>query len=437
MGRWQGRRGVIGAILALLALSGPVAAGEPALLAPAPGVTTGADGPDSETATAGLATCRALNRRPVNLPGNIMPEIALEGESDQPWRPRHGLIRFWVRGWPRALAQSPPTLCFRWTPDTTGGDIRDPATYKWVKSPVRPRIVRSDAEGILLEANVANLPLAPPRKAYFKELIALVANTPAADRPGYGLYTALNLVPIAHMVVTLGDNGQDANPNNDLFYRAEFDIGVTSVQASTAVSLIMGVLFLVALSRVRLRRNPGLTTVNVFLRLIATPTGRASLSQLQILVWSFVIGCGTVYVMCLTGDLINITTGTLILLGISGSTSLSTELRNRQTSQAAPEAAVAPDERPLPAWADIITNQEGTELDASRVQMLFFTLIAALFVAIKIATSYTIPEIPDGFLALMGISNGVFVTSAFIQPGPRADGAGGVKPQEAPAAAGD
>ncbi len=54
---------------------------------------------------------------------------------------------------------------------------------------------------------------------------------------------------------------------------------------------------------------------------------------------------------------------------------------------------------------------QGRELDVTRVQMLFFTLITAVFVVLKVMTSYEIPIIPEGFLILMGISNSVYVGS--------------------------
>jgi hypothetical protein len=43
--------------------------------------------------------------------------------------------------------------------------------------------------------------------------------------------------------------------------------------------------------------------------------------------------------------------------------------------------------------------------------MLYFTLVTAVFVAVKVISSYEIPEIPEGFLILMGISNSVYVGS--------------------------
>jgi hypothetical protein len=46
--------------------------------------------------------------------------------------------------------------------------------------------------------------------------------------------------------------------------------------------------------------------------------------------------------------------------------------------------------------------------------MLFFTVISAAFVAGKILGSGEIPELPPSFVTLMGISNGVYVSSKFI-----------------------
>ena len=47
--------------------------------------------------------------------------------------------------------------------------------------------------------------------------------------------------------------------------------------------------------------------------------------------------------------------------------------------------------------------------------MLFFTLITAGFVVLKVVTGYEIPPIPDGFMTLMGISNGVYLGSKFAK----------------------
>lgn len=67
-----------------------------------------------------------------------------------------------------------------------------------------------------------------------------------------------------------------------------------------------------------------------------------------------------------------------------------------------------------PRWSDLVMEEvKGRELDVTRVQMLYFTLVTASFVALKVITSYEIPVIPEGFLILMGISNSVYVGSKF------------------------
>jgi hypothetical protein len=68
-----------------------------------------------------------------------------------------------------------------------------------------------------------------------------------------------------------------------------------------------------------------------------------------------------------------------------------------------------------PEWADLVLEQVDTsEIDVTRVQMLFFTVIGAVFVGVKILATYTIPDIPAGFQLLMGITNGIYLTNKFI-----------------------
>jgi hypothetical protein len=68
-----------------------------------------------------------------------------------------------------------------------------------------------------------------------------------------------------------------------------------------------------------------------------------------------------------------------------------------------------------PKWSDLVISSDvKREIDVTRVQMLFFTLITAIFVGLKVLVSGEIPDIPQGFLLLMGISNGVYLTAKFI-----------------------
>ncbi|HSY20970.1 MAG TPA: fibronectin type III domain-containing protein, partial [Polyangiaceae bacterium] len=70
--------------------------------------------------------------------------------------------------------------------------------------------------------------------------------------------------------------------------------------------------------------------------------------------------------------------------------------------------------RRIPAWSDLVTDDSNeSQVDVSRVQMLVFTLISAVFVGLKILQSGTIPPIPDSYVALMGISNGLYLAAKF------------------------
>jgi len=190
----------------------------------------------------------------------------------------------------------------------------------------------------------------------------------------------------------------------------------------------------------------------------------------------FVVAASAVYVMSLSGELLQITSGTLILLGIAGAAGIgakvdgearaaSAEVKaaaaekaaaDAQTkaaeAAAAPADAVAPAAREqtatdatakaaaatstraraaamrnappsqVPRWSDLIVKQsvmdDGTttrELDVARFQMLLFTLITAAFVLMSVVTTYVIPEIPTGFVTLMGISNGVYLAAKVAQ----------------------
>jgi hypothetical protein len=182
-------------------------------------------------------------------------------------------------------------------------------------------------------------------------------------------------------------------------------------------------------------QHPGINKANWLLRVISTPAGIASLSQLQIIIWTFVVAASAVYVMSLSGRLIEVTSGTLILLGIAGAAGLGAKVHTEAQTASAEKAAIeaealnAPNASALrakadamktapanktPKWSDLIVNDNGSgtpEVDVTRFQMLFFTIVTAIFVLITVVATYVIPEIPGGFVTLMGISNGVYIGS--------------------------
>src|SRR4029077_2402315 len=82
------------------------------------------------------------------------------------------------------------------------------------------------------------------------------------------------------------------------------------------------------------------------MRLITTREGYVSLSQFQIVMWTLLFGGGAVYVMGLSGSLIDIPAGALVLLGISGLTIVGAKINDAN-------AKAPPPGRPPPSTATI------------------------------------------------------------------------------------
>jgi hypothetical protein len=240
---------------------------------------------------------------------------------------------------------------------------------------------------------------------------------PAASQGQPTQFDNVMIVPIADARVIVGKSDK-------VLAATVLQVGITSVWNAILTTLVAvviahGLLYLWAVQR----QVPGHSP---WMRLVTTREGNASLSQAQIMIWSFLFGAGAVYVMILSGSLFNIPNTALVLLGISGATTVGAKIQ-MANARAAPPAAPPPPPpvaqsmapaavgRREPQWSDlVVTPQHPPEIDVTRVQMLFFTLISASFVAIKLITSFAIPDIPDGFMLLMGISNGVYLTAKFV-----------------------
>ena len=73
--------------------------------------------------------------------------------------------------------------------------------------------------------------------------------------------------------------------------------------------------------------------------------------------------------------------------------------------------------RRVPQWADlVISGGDNLQVDLARLQMLVFTSIAAVFTALMVINTGEIPDIPIGELALVGVSNGVYLASKKAGP---------------------
>jgi hypothetical protein len=365
------------------------------------------------------------------------------------WQPQGGVIQFTLKSFAPIPDKASFFVCYRWK--TTK---ENPEKYDQVRPDRLDR--NNDGTSWTVTTTIPNK---------LKEVPA-----------GMFVERALPLVPWADVrVIAVTDNKM-------LAADAIATIGITHPLAAIILAVATIVIVLVALviiAHLRLEHK-GIKQAFWFLRIISTPSGYASLSQLQIVLWTLVVAASAVYVMSLSGDLIEITNGTLVLLGIAGAAALGAKVHSESQSSAAQAAAATarreldkadieavkkgaaapagtatpvaiaeknvadrvksdaekhsaaagdraeafknPPDDQTPRWSDLIVNQNTTvdgvvtrEIDVTRFQMLLFTLITAAFVLMTVLTTYVIPEIPTGFLTLMGISNGVYLGAKVAQ----------------------
>lgn len=267
-----------------------------------------ADDPASKPAPAPPATVE----RPVSQP---------VFERDRLYQAPGGEIRFVIPG---TLDAQPKTLraCMRWKPPG---------------SPVGTTTPCQDPAKIELPVYPIGQVLNPPGTTY----ALIVAGRPAGkSSEGYGV---LGIVPAAQLEIVAEDPVKTG-------WHVVRDFGITSRLLAACNAILAVVIAGALLYSFALYLNvPGppvpetstkgdfirraLRGFSIPLRIISKANGWASLSQLQIVLWTFVVGAGAIYVMTLTGSLIPISTGTLALLGIAGAAGVLSEVKNNQQDQ--------------------------------------------------------------------------------------------------------
>ena len=433
---------------------------------------------------AAAADCNTAPPKPV--PSDVVVKL----DPGTAWQPRGGQVRIVVESATQALKGTDVVVCFRWSSGKEALYL-PPAAVQAAESTPAKAVYRVTV---------------PELKRVDSSWFDRLSGKPPTDPSQPAQFDNGMIVPVADVKVIVGTA-------ESTLATAVLEVGVTSVWNAVLVTLVSvlvahGLLYAWAMSREVPGRSP-------WMRLISTREGYASLSQAQIMLWSFLFGAGAVYVMILSGSLIDIPTGALVLLGIAGATTVGAKIQGANAQAAAapssadlPVAAAAPpapqnvsaiastghsvtlqwdppaagaipavhavsyarqafadwrvsDDRikenshrvsrllpdtayvfqvvarndkgtspPAPAtartsvaapiarkprWSDlVVTPHHPGEIDVTRVQMLFFTLISVAFVAIKVINSYMIPEIPEGFMLLMGISNGVYLSAKFV-----------------------
>jgi Fibronectin type III domain len=412
------------------------------------------------------------------------------------WQPRGGQIRIVVESKTQTLKDTDVAVCFRWSGADEKAHYLPHAALQVVD------FVSNDNSGKGVYSVTVPQSL---ERVSFSWFDRLWGKLPEAKTQPTRFDNGM-IVPVADVKVIVGKS------SNSVLATAVLHVGITSIWTAFLTTLVCVVIAHALLYAWAMYRNvPGRSP---WMRLVSTREGYASLSQLQIMLWSFLFGAGAVYVMSLSGSLINIPTSALVLLGIAGATTLGARIQGANAQAPAqptadlPAADAAPgspqnvrvtastdhsitlewdmpaagappavyavsyarqgfadwqvssdriketsyrvvrllpdtayvfqvvalnakgSSQPAqvsdrtkqaaviarrPVWSDlVVTPQHPGEIDVTRVQMLFFTLISAAFVAIKLVNGNTIPDIPDGFMLLMGISNGVYLSAKFV-----------------------
>lgn len=411
------------------------------------------------------------------------------------WQPVDGQFEFTIKASKVIPSNAPVLVCYRWKLDRG-----DPRQF-YASAP--PRLLDIQPQIIKIAATVTHIP-DPPAWWQSKSKQGIEHRVGAYAIPFIGL------VPLADARILVLDG--DGNPVVDVLTT----VGITNLYFAGIITVLVLVLAFYVLYIVCKNRLVQPPKFQPFLCVITSRNGYASLSQFQIVLWTFVVIASAAYVMALSGDLIAISTGTLALLGISGTATVISKAKSENEANAAPPpldpataaaeadaaedyaqkaetaarltsgpakpeadaaatearalakyarakanaaaavvaakqardavagaanpqqataAAVAAENnaqalltaaaaakadaekatrRRHPRWSDLVMEEiKGREIDVTRVQMLYFTLVTAVFVLLKVITSYEIPVIPEGFLLLMGISNSVYIGSKF------------------------
>ena len=141
--------------------------------------------------------------------------------------------------------------------------------------------------------------------------------------------------------------------------------------------------------------------------LVRGGSSRYSLSNLQVLMWTVLVIFALAFNWSTTGELLEISNGILVLLGIAGGTSVLTRTLSAQTPSAPQTHAESVESVDSPIKSMFVSEEGG--FDLLRFQMLGFTIFTWLYALDSVLRNQGLPEIPESLYWLMGISNGAYL----------------------------
>lgn len=176
-------------------------------------------------------------------------------------------------------------------------------------------------------------------------------------------------------------------------------------------------------------------------RLTAGVGGGASLSKLQTLIFSAAVGFLVLFVLLRTGQLTELSSDILMLLGISAGGAvggkLTATVKTRLSMESfawimdkhwIPEEAKRPDSGTNPAldralgrsegqpvrWADLVMS--GGEFDVYKFQLALFSLVVTIGLLTTSMTGLTTFTVPDTLLQVLGLSQVVYIGGKAASP---------------------
>ena len=281
--------------------------------------------------------CAASKQSPTtsNLLINVLPKTA--------WQPPDGRVQFTVTApegkVPSAIDTLKIQVCFGW-PKQIQKSADKAEAQQYYHSTYLRTVARSDTS-VTFETNLPDELWAGKADSWRPNLwsslhyrINTVLNRPRHVFDGWGL------IPIVNMRVTAQSQVSSGTSTELITQDAVLPVGVSShLIALLMMILSVGIFWAILLGWAQRRGIPG----RGILKVISNRKNYASLSQFQIVLWTIVIGGGAVYVMSLTGSLIDIPDQALALLGIAGFSALSAtyHLEHRELAPPTPASTSA------------------------------------------------------------------------------------------------
>lgn len=243
-------------------------------------------------------------------------EFIVTVDPSTAWQPGGGQIRMLVQSNTQSLKDVAVQACFKWSGVPI--DAFQPAPL------VQLVEIAGDIPGkavYIVSVPDGSIPLV--KSNWFGRLFGGGAVAPGDPDS----YDAARIVPMADLRIVLSRSGAAVAV-------ADRSVGITSVW--TAAGITAGTVLVAVCCLVLWARAREVAGTDPLMRLITTRDGYVSLSQFQIVMWSLLFGAGAVYVMGLSGSLIDIPAGALVLLGISGATIVGAKINDANAKAQSP-----------------------------------------------------------------------------------------------------